>query len=132
MCRLTHSNPKVEAFFHWINCHFLRQGLLPSNPFTKALGYARERRLGLKVLLADPDVPIESSSLERGLRVMPMGRKNWNVCWTELGAERIGLMQSLIVTRRLHRIDPYTSLVDLLQRVGQHSASPVVQLIPRQ
>jgi len=54
--RLTHSKPRVESFFDWIDKQFERQGLLPSNPFTQALGYARERRLGLEVFLEDPDV----------------------------------------------------------------------------
>ncbi len=130
--RLTHSKPLAEVFFDWIDRQFLRQGLLPSNPFTKALAYARERRLGLEVFLADPDVPIDTNHLERALRVIPMGRKNWNFCWTELGAKHIGIVQSLIVTCRLHGIDPYTYLVDVLQRVGQHPASRVVELTPRQ
>jgi transposase len=130
--RLTHSKPQVEVFFDWIDRQFQRQGLLPSNPFTKALAYARERRLGLEVFLTDPDVPIDTNHLERALRVIPMGRKNWNFCWTELGAKHIGIVQSLIVTCRLHGIDPYTYLVDVLQRVGQHPASRVVELTPRQ
>ncbi len=45
-----------------------------------------------------------------------MRRKTWNFCWTELGAEHVGVIQSLIVTCRLHGIDPYTYLVDVLQR----------------
>ena len=49
-------------------------GLWPSNPFTKALAYARERGLGLEVFLTDPDVPIDTNHLERALRVIPMGR----------------------------------------------------------
>ncbi|EQD52848.1 transposase IS66, partial [mine drainage metagenome] len=85
--RLTHSKPQVERFFDWIERQFQRQGLLPSNPFTQALAYARERRLGLEVFLADPDVPIDTNHLERALRAIPMGRKNWNFCWTELGAK---------------------------------------------
>ena len=60
-----------------------------------------------------------------------MGRKNWNFCWTELGAEHVGIMQSLIVTSRLHGIDPYTYLVDVLQRVAIHPAARVAELIPR-
>jgi hypothetical protein len=40
-------------------------------------------------------------------------------------------MQSLIVTCRLHQIDPYDYLVDVLQRVGQHPASRVEELTPR-
>ena len=90
---------------------------------TKALAYARERRFGLEVYLTDPDVPIDTNHLERALRAIPMGRKNWLFCWTELGAKHVGIMQSLIVTCRLHQIDPYDYLVDVLQRVGQHPAT---------
>ncbi len=62
---------------------------------------------------------------------MVLGRKNWIFCWTELGAEQMGIVQSLVSTRRLHRIDPYTYLVDVLQRVGQHPAARVAELTPR-
>jgi transposase len=60
-----------------------------------------------------------------------MGRKNWMFCWTELGAKHIGMMQSLLTTCRLHRIDPYDYLVDVLQRISQHPASRVDELTPR-
>jgi len=129
--RLTHSKPIVEAFFVWIDWQFQRHGLLPSNPLTQALAYARERRLGLEVFLTDPDVPIDTNHLERALRAIPMGRRNWNFCWTELGAKHVGIVQSLIATCRLHGIDPYTYLVDVLQRVAIHPASRVAELTPR-
>ena len=105
--------------------------LMHANPLTKALAYARERRFGLEVYLTDPDVPIDTNHLERALRAIPMGRKNWLFCWTELGARHVGVMQSLIVTCRLHQIDPYDYLVDVLQRVGQHPATQVADLTPR-
>jgi len=129
--RLMHAKPVVEQFFAWINQQFEAQGLLPSNPLTKALAYARERRFGLEVYLTDPDVPIDTNHLERALRAIPMGRKAWLFCWTELGAKHVGIMQSLIVTCRLHEIDPYDYLVDVLQRVGQHPADRVHELTPR-
>lgn len=129
--RLMYAKPIVEQFFAWINQLFEAQGLLPSNPLTKALAYARERRCGLEVYLTDPDVPIDTNHLERALRAIPMGRKNWLFSWTELGAKHVGIMQSLIVTCRLHQIDPYDYLVDVLQRVGQHPANRVHELTPR-
>ena len=129
--RLTHSKPRVDAFFEWVDRRFEQQGLLPSNPLTKALAYVRERRAGLEVFLGDPDVPMDTNHLERALRVIPMGRKNWLFCWTEVGAEHAGIVQSLIATCRLHGIDPYTYLVDVLQRVGEHPASRVAELTPR-
>jgi len=58
-------------------------------------------------------------------------QNNWNFCWTELGANQVGIVQSLITTCRLHEIDVYTYLVDVLQRVGQHPASRVAELTPR-
>ena len=36
-----------------------------------------------------------------------------------------------MVTCRLQRIDPYTYLIDILQRVGQHPAARVPELTPR-
>jgi transposase len=118
-----HAKPIVEQFFAWINQQFEAQGLLLGNPMTKARAVARERRFGLEVYLTDPAVPIDTNHLERALRAIPMGRKNWMCCWTELGAKHVTIMQSLIVTCRLHQIDPYDYLVDVLQRVGQHPAS---------
>ena len=129
--RLTYAKPVVEQFYAWVNKLFEAQGFLPSSPLTRALAYVRERRDGLAIYLTDPDVPIDTNHIERALRVIPMGRKNWLFCWTELGAVHVGIMQSLLVTCRLHGIDPYDYLVDVLQRVGQHPASLVHQLTPR-
>lgn len=129
--RLEHSLPIVETFFRWIDEQFCDQGLLPSSPFTKALAYARERRTGLEHFLRDPDLPLDTNHLERALRVIPMGRKNWNFCWTEYGAKQVGIIQSLLTTCRLHQVDPYTWLVDVLQRISHHPASRVSELTPR-
>jgi transposase len=129
--RQRRSRPQVEAFFGWVDEQFDSQGFLPSSPLTKALAYARERREGLQVYLDDPDVPIDTNHLERALRTIPMGRRNWLFCWTELGARHVGMVQSLLTTCKLHEVDPYDYLVDVLQRVGQHPASRVAELTPR-
>ena len=129
--RLTHSKPRVEIFFEWVDRQLKRQGFTPSNPFIQALNYVRERRVGLEVFLTDPDVPIDTNHIERALRVIPMGRKSWLFCWTELGAKHVGIIQSLIVTCRLHGVDSYTYLVDVLQRVSEHPGSRVAELTPR-
>ena len=121
----------VASFFAWIEEQFRKQDFLPSSPLTEAMNYAREREAGLRVFLNDPEVPPDTNHLERALRVIPMGKKNWNFCWTEVGAELTGVAQSLITTCRLHDIDPYDYLVDVLQRVGQHPSRDIGQLTPR-
>lgn len=117
--RATHASPVVAAFFAWAEQRLQHTALRPSNPFTKALNYALERRAGLRVCLDDPDVPIDTKHLERALRPIRMGCKAWPFCWScwsEVGAEVVATFQSLIVSCRLDDIDPYTSLVDVLQR----------------
>ena len=129
--RLAHAKPVAERFFAWIDKQIAALGFLPSSPFIAALAYIRERRAGLEVYLDDPAVSIDTNHLERALRVIPMGRKNWLFCWTELGAKQVGIVQSLLATCRLHDVDPYDYFVDVLQRVGQHPQSKVAELTPR-
>jgi hypothetical protein len=110
----------VAEFFEWLKQELIAGALLPKNPFTKAANYALKRKSALEVFLADPEVPMDTNHLERALRVIPMGRKNWLFCWTEIGAEKVGQIQSLIATCVLHDIDPYTYLIDILQRIDTH------------
>lgn len=130
--RTAHSEPIVDRFWHWCDDQCHRPDLVPSNPLAQAIQYAKARCTSLRVFLCDPDVPIDTNHLERSLRVIPTGRKNWLFCWTEIGAERVAVIQSLLVTCRLQGVDPYTYLVDVLQRIGEHPASRVSELTPRE
>ncbi len=129
--RRAHALPAVDAFFAWIDAQCHRLDLVPSNPLAKALAYAREREGALRVYLGDPTVAIDTNHLERALRPIPMGRKAWLFCWTEVGAEHVGVIQSLLTTCRLHGINPYTYLVDVLQRSSIHPDHDIEALTPR-
>jgi hypothetical protein len=129
--RTKNSLPVVDAFFSWCYQQRQRIDLVKSNPLSQALAYAMNREHALKVFLNDPDVPPDTNHLERALRVIPMGRRNWLFSWTEVGAEQVGIIQSLLVTCKLHDVNPYEYLVDVLQRVGTHPASRVEELTPR-
>lgn len=130
--RQQHCEPLVQEFFRFVYEQRQNPALLPSNPLSKALFYTSEREAQLKVFLANPNAPLDTNHLERALRVIPMGRKNYLFCWSELGAEQLGILQSLMVTCRLHDINPYTYLVDVLQRVSLHPAKDVLDLTPRE
>ena len=105
--------------------------LLPSNPFTQAARYTLEREQALRVFLDYPPVPLDTNHLERELRAIALGRKNWLFCCTEVGARSVGIVQSLIASCRLQGIDPYVYLVDVLQRIDTHPAFEVHLLTPR-
>jgi len=123
--------PLVDEFFTWLQAELSAKALLPLNPFTKAANYALDREKELRVFLEYPNVPIDTNHLEREIRPIALGRKNWMFCWTEVGAQCVGIFQSLLGTCRLQGVDPYTYLVDVLQRVETHPASEVALLTPR-
>jgi len=129
--RATHCKPLVDEFFEWLKSTLAERILLPSNPFTEAANYALARETGLRVFLEYPNVPVDTNHLEREIRVIALGRKNWLFCWTEVGAKCVGIFQSLLSTCRLQGVDPYVYLVDVLQRVETHPASNVELLTPR-
>ncbi len=129
--RSQHALPIVDAFFAWVHSQRQRTDLVNSAPLAKALVYAENHQAQLRVYLGDPAVAIDTNHLERALRVIPMGRKNWLFCWSEVGAEQVGIIQSLLSTCRLHDVDPYAYLVDVLQRIALHPAKDVEQLTPR-
>ncbi|KEQ11544.1 transposase [Endozoicomonas numazuensis] len=125
------SRPLVDEFFDWCYQERQRPELTKTNPLSKALAYAQNHQSSLRVFLDDPDVQMDTNHLERLLRCIPMGRKNWMFCWTETGAEHVAIIQSLLVSCRLRDIDPYKYLVDVLQRVSLHPARQIDELIPR-
>ena len=74
---------------------------------------------------------VDTNHLEREIRPIALGRKNWLFSWTELGAHHVGVIQSLLATCRLQGVNPYTYLVDVLQRISSHPAKDVHLLTPR-
>ena len=110
--RRSRALPVAEAFWKWCGRHYEDPRHLPKSPIVKALNYVLNRRAQLEVWLSDPDVPIDTNHLERGLRVLPLGRKNWLFCWTEVGAEAVGTVQSPVATCRLRGVDPRAYLED--------------------
>lgn len=135
MAKLAHrreySTPLVDAFFTWLKQTVITEVILPTNPFGQAARYALEREAGLRVFLHNPDVPLDTNQLEREIRPVALGRKNWLFCWTEVGARQVGIIYSVLASCRLQGVDPYVYLVDVLQRVDTHPALEVHLLTPR-
>ncbi len=126
-----HVKPVVDAFFEMLRIRLDGEIFLPTNPFTKAARYALDREASLRVFLGYPNVPLDTNHVERAIRPIALGRKNWLFCWTEMGAECVAVLQTLLSTCRVQGIDPYTYLVDVLQRIDTHLAKDVAMLTPR-
>ena len=86
---------------------------MPSSLFTKAANYVLKRKDELRVFLRFPEVSLDTNAEEREIRSIAMGRKNWNFCWTEIGADYVGVIQSLLRTCLLHDVNPWHYFTDV-------------------
>lgn len=73
---------------------------------------------------------IDSNAVEREIRPITLGKKNWLFCPSEVGAEASAIIYSLIASCRLADVDPADYLTDVLERISLHPASKVHELIP--
>jgi transposase len=125
------SAPILDEFFAWVEARIGEPSLLPKSPLAQALAYAKERQAGLRVFLTDAWLDLDTNDLERALRVIPMGKKNWMFCMTELGAQHVAAIQTLLASCRAHGIDAFTYLVDVLQRINLTANADIIDLTPR-
>jgi hypothetical protein len=62
---------------------------------------------------------------------MPVKRKNWLFCASETGAEAACVLYSLIASCKLAGVDPQAYLVDVLNRISDHSQLRLRELLPQ-
>ena len=129
--RIKYLKPVVDQLFEWLKEEQARISKLPKTSYSKAVQYALNREGSLRVFLTNPDVPMDNNHTERAVRPIVLGRKNYLFCWTEVGAEKVAIIQSLIYTCQLHGINPWDYLTDVGVRVSTHPASKVEELTPR-
>jgi hypothetical protein len=97
----------------------------------EAIAYARTRETALRQFLLHSDIPLSNNHVERAIRPVALGRKNWLFCWTEVGAKYAAIAYTLIECCKLHGVDPWKYLVDVLHRIDSHPAREVDQLTPK-
>ncbi len=129
--RRTHTRPLVDAFWQWCARTLGDPALTPKHPIRRAVNYAVERQQSLEVFLDDPLVPIDSNGVERALRRVKLGQKNWLFSWTEAGGHNVGIINSLVATCFMLGISPRVYLTDVLQRIDTHPADRIHELTPR-
>ena len=128
--RQTHTRPIVEIFWRWCDAQCHRPELLPKSPLAKALNYAGTpfRTGGIP---RRPRCGHRYESHRAGATSDSPREEELAVRFERGGAQRVGIIQTLLVTCRLHEVDAYTYLVDVLQRISVHPANRAIELTPR-
>lgn len=126
--RDAHVRPLVDDFFTWV--HAAKAVTPGRNLATKALGYASNQEAELRRIL-DDDLPLDNTRAERALRKIVVGRKNWMFYGSDTHAEAAAAIFSVIATCRLHGLDPFAYLEEVLRVLPYWPSDRYLELAPK-
>ncbi len=101
-----------------------RQHHLPKSPVAGAIGYVLDRRRCFTRYLKEGHLEMDNNACERSLRAVAVGRKNWLFAGSGFGGERAAVWFSLIGSARLHEVEPWEYLRDVLARMPELGDEP--------
>lgn len=99
----------------------LRTDLVPKSPLAKAVTYLQNQWPSLLLFLDDPKLEIDTNGLEREMRSVALGRKNWYVAGSPKGAQTAARLFSIINTCKSLGIDPYAYMADVLEKISPNA-----------
>lgn len=113
--RQEHSRPLMERLEAWVR---KQHGQVePSSYLGKALTYSINQWASLEVFLNDGAIPIDNGEVERRIRPVALGRRNWLFAGSDAGAERAAIIYSLLACCKLAGVEPLAWLTDVLTRL---------------
>jgi transposase len=109
------SRPLIEQLFtSWDEAFPV---LRPSTKLAEAIGYALNRRAELLRFLDDGRIPLDTGHLERSLRPVAVGRKNYLFFGSLRGGQTAATLYSVVQSARLYHLDVTAYVTDLLRRL---------------
>jgi transposase len=120
--------PLVDALEIWLIAQ--RAKLSPKTELAKAITYSLKRWTALTRFLDDGRLCMTNNAAERALRGVAVGRANWTFAGSERGAGRAAAIYTLTETCKLNGVDPQAWLADVLDRLPDHPARRIDDLLP--
>ena len=122
------ARPVLDTLKQWIDQ--LSLDASPNSGLAKALAHTRKRWPALVRYVDDASLPIDNNPVERSIRPIAVGRKNWLFAGSKAAGERAAAIMSLIATAKQNGHEPYAYLKDVLTRLPTHPDRRIAQLLP--
>jgi len=122
------ATPILDSMLVWINAE--RPGLRRPSTIERAMGYIERHWKPLTRFLDDGRLRLDNNPSELELRHQVVGRKNWLFCATDGGATWNSIAVSLIASCRIHKVEPWAYLRDVLTLLPAWSQTRALELAP--
>jgi len=126
--RQERSLPVLGGLRAWLEATL--RAVLPRSPTAGAIGYALSNWSALTRYVESGILDIDNNACERAIRPIALGRKNWLFAGSDRGGRAAAIAFSLIQTCKLHGIEPFAYLADVLRRLPSHPINRVTELLP--
>jgi transposase len=126
--RQQQSVPILEALGKWMQQAYME--VLPKSAIAKALAYSIERWEQLMIYTTDGKLNIDNNPVERAIRQVALGRKNYLFAGSHEAAQRSAMLYSLMGTCKLHGVNPFDWLKSVLQTIASHPINKIQDLLP--
>jgi transposase len=122
------SRPLVIALESWLREQ--RARVSKNSETGKAINYSLKRWKAFTRFLDDGRLCMSNNAAEREMRAVAVGRRNWTFAGSDEGGRRAATIYTLIATAKLNDIDPQAWLADVLDRLPDHPAKRIHELLP--
>jgi transposase len=102
--RKEHSQPIIDELRAWLDEK--RACVPPKTPLGQGLGYLHRQWPRLILFLSDGNVELTNNRVERELRKLVLGRRNWLFTWEDLGGKRTASVLTIVGTCVAHGVNP--------------------------
>lgn len=120
--------PILEELHKWMLGEY--KTLLPSAHITAAIGYCLERWERLCYYTTDGMLGPDNNPVERSIRPVVLGRKNYLFAGSHEAAKRLAMIYSLLGTCKLNDVNPYEWLKDIFDKINGWPINRIHELLP--
>ena len=109
------SIPQVNELYRWI--HELHPRLVPKTPLYMATQYALNQEAAWRRCFTDGRFEIDNGEVERQLRRVALGRKNYLFAGSDKGAERLAVAYTVLNSCHMNGVNPLAWAADVIEKL---------------
>lgn len=122
------ARPELEKLF--VVLHELQSSLLPRHGLQDPIAYSLKQQDEMFRYLDDGRYQIDNNAIERQIRPIALGRKNYLFAGSHEGAKRAAIFYSLLATCKLNKINPAAWLTHVLKTMPTLPRNRYSELLP--